>query len=218
MPTQSPTPSPAVLQTEFIYAPAARPTPSCHASTIAALADGSLVAAWFGGAAEGKPDVGIWLARREAAGWTRPTQVATGAQPDGTRLPCWNPVLFQPARGPLLLFFKVGPSPSRWWGEMMVSDDGGRTWRDRKRLPGGGIGPVKNKPMELAGGTLLCPSSDESGGRWRVHLELTRDLGQTWEKIGPLAGDEAWPAIQPSILKHPDGKLQLLCRTRGKGV
>ncbi|MEZ6082183.1 MAG: hypothetical protein R3C56_42865 [Pirellulaceae bacterium] len=26
-----------------------------------------------------------------------------------------------------MLFFKVGPSPSEWWGEMLVSYDRGRT-------------------------------------------------------------------------------------------
>ena len=72
-----------------------------------------LVAAWFGGTGEGKPDVGIWISRRDAARWSPPTQVADGAQADGTRHPCWNPVLFQPSRGPLLLcpqsLFKIHP-------------------------------------------------------------------------------------------------------------
>jgi predicted neuraminidase len=208
----------AVLKSEFICAPDSRPTPCAHASTIVALADGTLVAAWFGGAGEGRPDVGIWLARQGGGKWTRPIEVAAGLQPDGKRLPCWNPVLFQPARGPLLLFFKVGSSPRSWWGEMMISDDGGRTWRGRKRLPHDGIGPVKNKPLELADGKILCPSSEEAGDQWRVHFELTPDLGRTWVKSRPLAGCDAWPSIQPAILKHKDGKLQILCRTRGKGV
>jgi predicted neuraminidase len=98
------------------------------------------------------------------------------------------------------------------------SDDGGKTWHDRQKLPAGGIGPVKNKPVQLADGTLLCPSSDESGGSWRIHFELTHDLCQTWTKIAPLAGCDVLPSIQPTILVHKDGKLQILCRTRDKGV
>ena len=35
----------------------------CHASTLASLDDGTLVAAWFWGSEEGKPDVGIWMSR-----------------------------------------------------------------------------------------------------------------------------------------------------------
>ena len=37
----------------------------------------------------------------------------------------------------------------------------------------------------LADGTLLCPSSTEHNG-WRIHMEMTRDLGVTWTKTGPL--------------------------------
>lgn len=209
---------PAIKLAELIYTLDNAPTPACHASTIVRAADGSLAAAWFGGAKEGTPDVGIWVARCVAGKWGKPTEVATGAMEDGKRCACWNPVLFQPAQGPLMLFFKVGPGVAPWWGEMMVSDDCGQTWTGRKKLPNGGIGPVKNKPVQLKDGAILCPSSDESGGMWRVHMELTRDLGQTWKKIGPWAGNDALPSIQPAILTHPDGKLQILCRTRGKQV
>ena len=48
---------------EFIADP--MPTVSCHASTIVEVKPGELMAAWFGGSAEGKPDVAIWGARRE---------------------------------------------------------------------------------------------------------------------------------------------------------
>src|SRR3954468_867962 len=91
---QDPSPvSPAIVQSEFIYERA--PFPSAHASTIVEAPDG-LVAAWFGGTKERDPDVGIWVSRREASGWTAPVEVANGVQPDGTRHPSWNPVLFQP--------------------------------------------------------------------------------------------------------------------------
>jgi predicted neuraminidase len=164
-----------------------RPFAQCHASTLVELTDGGYLAAWFGGTAERNPDVGIWVSRFVEGRWSKPVEVANGIQEGGKRLPCWNPVLFQPKEGPLLLFFKVGPSPSAWWGEMMTSDDGGKTWRERKKLPGGGIGPVKDKPVQLEGGAILCPSSDEAGGKWRVHFERTGDLGKTWEKIGPVS-------------------------------
>ena len=35
-----------------------------------------------------------------------------------------------------MLFFKVGPNPQEWWGEVLFSHDGGRSFRDRRRLPG----------------------------------------------------------------------------------
>src|SRR6185503_2960750 len=149
------------MQREFLYEAAS--FPSCHASTVAQTSAGVLVAAWFGGTEEGNNDVGIWLARRQGAAWTAPQEVATGVDAErGKRFPCWNPVLFQVKDGPLLLFYKVGPSPSRWWGMWITSADGGLTWAKPRRLPDGYLGPIKNKPVRLADGTLLCPSSTEN--------------------------------------------------------
>jgi predicted neuraminidase len=206
---------PSVVAAEFIFERA--PSPQCHASTIAETPTG-LIAAWFGGTKEKQPDVGIWLSRHVDGSWTTPIEVANGIQyrrPDGSvqRHPCWNPVLFQPRDGPLLLFYKCGPEPSRWWGMLMTSSDYGRTWSVPRRLPEGIIGPVKNKPVELADGTLVCPSSTEHDG-WRLHLETTRDLGNTWMRIGPINDGKSAGAIQPSILFHPDGRWQILARDR----
>src|SRR3712207_4051161 len=106
-------PQPGLVRQEFIYDKA--PFPECHASTLAETAD-ALVAAWFGGTEEGHKDVGIWVSRQEESGWSEPVEVARGVQADGTRHPCWNPVLFQYPDGPLLLFYKVGPNPQAWWG------------------------------------------------------------------------------------------------------
>lgn len=211
LPTWLQAESPEIVLKEFIYEEA--PFPDCHASTIAQSADGTLVAAWFGGTREKNPDVGIWVARRIDGHWTTPVEVANGVQSAETRYPCWNPVLFQPRQGPLMLFFKVGPSPSRWWGEMMVSHDDGQTWQDRRRLPDGGIGPVKNKPIQLADGTILCGSSTEHDG-WRVHFESTSDLGRTWSRTPAINDGKQIGAIQPSILQLADGRLQAMGRSR----
>jgi predicted neuraminidase len=121
-------------------------------------------------------------------------------------------VLCQPREGPLLLFYKVGPSPRRWWGMLTRSRDGGRSWSPPERLPQGILGPIKNKPLELEGGSLLCPSSTE-GLSWRCHLERTPDHGASWQKL-PLRQARTRGAIQPSILRHPDGTMQLVCRSR----
>jgi len=206
---QAEAPNP-ILKSEFIAEE--MPTPSCHASTIEQSGD-TLIAAWFGGKAEGDPTVGIWLSRDEGKGWSKPVEVATGESPDGKRYPCWNPVLFQPKTGPLILFYKVGPSPSKWWGMKTTSKDAGATWAKSEKLPEGLLGPIKDKPVELTGGTILCPSSSEDQG-WRLHMEWTRDLGQTWTKTPPLNDGKTFSAIQPSILKFQDGSLALVCRSR----
>jgi len=205
------------LRAELIYPLDDKPTPQCHASTLAETPAG-LVAAWFGGKREGSADVGIWLSRHDGRRWSRPVEVANGKQPSGGRYPCWNPVLFRPRGGPLMLFYKVGPSPRRWWGMLAVSRDDGKTWSAPRKLGrdpklGHLIGPVKNKPIQLPDGTILCPSSTEHQG-WRVHFELTADLGKTWKVVGPVEAGGRVSAIQPTILTYPDGRLQALCRSR----
>lgn len=203
-------PNPAILDSSFINPDA--PYRSCHASTLAETSGGTLVAAWFGGTRERHPDVGIWFARFVDGEWQPAREVANGEWDDGKRYPTWNPVLFQPSDGPLHLFYKVGPSPGSWWGMVMTSNDGGRTWSKPRELPEGILGPVKNKPIELADGTWLSGSSTEGGG-WRLHFERSTDKGRTWVNTGPVE-QNGFDSIQPGILLHEDGTLQALSRTK----
>ncbi|GAB5406732.1 MAG: VCBS repeat-containing protein [Aureliella sp.] len=201
---------------EFIFSNP--PFNECHASTICETSRG-LVASWFGGTEEGEQDVVIWTSYHDGNRWSRPTVAADGVQHADLRYPCWNPVLYQPpGDSPTLLFFKVGPSPSEWWGEMMVSYDRGRTFVNQVRLPSGVDGPVRCKPMLLADGkTLLCGSSTEYDG-WRVHFEsvsLTDGVPTgTWRRVGPIDSASELSAIQPTLLRHSDSRIQALCRTR----
>lgn len=207
-----------IVRAEFIYETA--PYPQCHASTIVETERKEMVAAWFGGTREKHPDVGIWVSRLENGRWTPSIEVANGMQADGTRHPTWNPVLFQPRGAPLMLFYKVGPSPQTWWGMVRTSTDGGRTWGEARRLPNGILGPIKNKPVQLADGTILSPTSNETEERpskWTVHFERSTDGGRTWTATPPLHDGIAISAIQPSILFHDrlgGAKLQALGRTR----
>jgi predicted neuraminidase len=204
---------PGIVTSKFVFTKAS--FPQCHASTIAETPAG-LVAAWFGGTHERNKDVGVWVARRSEDGWTAPVEVANGVQQDGSRHPCWNPVLFQAKAGPLLLFYKVGPSPRTWWGMLIKSQDGGKTWGKPARLPDNIFGPIKNKPVMLSDGRLLCGTSTEDHG-WRVHMEWTSDLGKSWDRTEVLNDGKTLHAIQPTILKHASDRLQILCRGKGTG-
>lgn len=209
----------AYLSGELICPLDDRPAPQCHASTIEEISDG-FIAAWFGGTREGDPDVSIWSSRYVDGSWSRPVELANGIQNETLRYPCWNPVLFKPDEGPLMLFYKVGPSPREWWGMLTTSEDEGKSWTEPVKLGDGKlghlIGPVKNKPIQLTDGTIICPSSTEKQEdtmHWRVHFEFTSDLGRTWRVTGPINEGIEFNAIQPSILTYPDGKMQILCRT-----
>src|SRR4029453_588035 len=105
---------------------------------------------------------------------------------------------------------EVGPSPREWWGMVRTAHDDGATWSEARRLPDGVLGPIKNKPVLLANGTILSPRSTESLAQpsgWRRHIEPPTDNGRTWTIVRPSAAS-AGPepdAIQPSILVYWDG-------------
>lgn len=202
--------SPGILKSEWVFDPP--PVPSCHASTIVETPKG-LVVAWFAGTDEKETDVGIWLSRQVDGKWSAARELVNGSELEDKDYPCWNPVLFQPKTGPLLLFYKVGPDPSNWWGMLITSDDAGQTWSKPRKLPEGVLGPIKNKPIQLSNGDLLCGSSSEHAG-WRVHFERSSDLGKTWQLSPPVNDGKEIGAIQPSLLLHPEGRLQAIGRTR----
>ncbi len=199
-----------IITSEFIFETAS--FKQCHASTIVELKDGSLLSAWFGGSYEGATDVSIWISFYHKGKWSVPKIAAEGNENRVGREACWNPVLFRNANGKLFLFYKIGKNPQSWWGMYKVSTDEGKTWSEEQELPEGFLGPIKNKPIALKDGTLLCPSSIEKGDKWTVHIERTSDEGKTWNKTQVEASGDI-KVIQPSILMHSADKLQLLCRS-----
>lgn len=180
-----------------------------------------LTVAWFGGTHEKHDDVGIWVSRQRDGAWTAPLQVAIGHDTTGRQVPCWNPVLCQQATGPLLLFYKVGATIAGWSTLLRRSDDAGATWSEPTQLPSAACGPVKNKPLQLADGTLLCGSSLEPTWRnWQVYFSRTEDQGDTWQVSGPCTHPPEFDAIQPALFDFQahrpgaDGAVLALCRTR----
>jgi alpha-L-rhamnosidase len=216
--TKSPQEPKTVVLEEFIYAQDQAPTPECHASTIAE-SHGVLVASWFGGTKEKNKDVGIWVSRKTDGAWSTPIEVVNGIQEDGSRHPCWNPVLFKPKDGPLYLYYKVGPNPREWWGLYVTSTDDGKSWSEPVALPEGILGPIKNQPIQLADGTILSPSSTESKTEgWKIHVERLDQGSSEWTKTESLNDAAEFGAIQPAILDYGNGKLQMLSRTKNEVV
>ncbi len=130
------------------------------------------------------------------------------------RYPTWNPVLFQPKNGPLTLYFKVGPSPDTWWGEVITT----APMMARPGIIERNCPTMHRASQEqtgqLADGTILCPSSDEAGGPWTVHVELTKD-GKTWTKVGPLNDGKKVRAIQPTVIMLAETSRNALSRWPG---
>ncbi len=196
-----------------------RPFAQCHASTVVQTADGTLLAAWFGGTEEKNPDVSIWLSRFVNGAWSAPVRAARVHE-------CahWNPVLFTDAEGATHLFFKVGPEIPYWQTYWMTTQDNGLTWSTPKELVAGdkgGRGPVKNKPIVLSDGAWLAPASTELGG-WNPFADRSTDHGVTWTRSADFKkADSKMPgvgAIQPTFWESPKGEVHALLRTAGGHV
>jgi alpha-L-fucosidase len=202
-----------VSDSGFIYETA--PFPSCHASTLVETENG-LLAAWFGGSHERNPDVCIYSASYTQGKWSLPRLTADGITSEKRRYPCWNPVLFKRDNDDVILYYKVGRSPSQWWGMYKISADNGVTWSHAVKIPEGLLGPIKNKPFRLPDGMIMYPTSFESSTKWRIYTETSsQDLTQ-WTKT--IIDNNGFNAIQPAILAYPDGSLQLLCRSTDKRI
>lgn len=203
--TSKPTARPVLVLEEFVFenSPFFR---SCHAATMLELGNGDLLCAFFGGSREGASDVEVWLSRKSPGSeWTAPMSAA-----DGHGNTVFNPVLFQPEGGDIMLFYKC---PDINTGEVVTSSDNGYTWSSPRQLPKGFVGPIVNKPVQLDDGSIIAGSSLQDDPGWRIHVERSSDNGQTWTKIGPLSDTDKYRVIQPTILVHSEKRLQLLMRS-----
>jgi len=191
---------------------------SCHASTLTELPGSKIMAAWFGGKNEGDPDVSIWMSIKENGKWSLPEEIANGMQQNNERFACWNPVLFLTRSGLLFLYYRVGLSPQTWWTEIKTSTDNGETWSAARKLPPVFLGPIKNKPIQLNNGDILCPSSIENpvGNKWTIHLERSDSNGNNWSKIN--IDCDTFNVIQPTLLTYGRDSIQLLCRSRNNVI
>lgn len=204
-----------IIKEQFIYDTA--PFPQCHSATVAQTPKG-LVVAFFGGTKERNPDVEIKVCRLVNGGWTTPVSVANGIQNDTLRYPTWNPVLYQMPHGELLLFYKIGPKPALWKGWMIRSKDNGITWSKPEALPEGFLGPVKDKPIMLKDGSLLCPSSTENGFP-AVHFEKFDVKRNQWTMMGKVPNNEKYKGvIQPTLMWHGTDTLQAFCRSKERAI
>lgn len=191
---------------EFIFDSA--PFASAHASNIVELRNGDYLASWFGGSAEGKPDVAIWYSRHHAGKWSIPAVLVR--EPT---VACYNPVAFYTKDGRLWVYYKFGPSPQQWSAGRLWSKDDGATWSAIEHLPAGLYGPIRAKPLLLADGTVISGTSVESYRSWACWIERSTDNGQTWRRIGPITVPGKNGIIQPSVIQLGASHLRLYARS-----
>ena len=183
-----------ILASEFILP--IRNGWQCHASHILPLPDGEVFSVFFCGSYEGCGDVRIYGSLRNPDGhWSDAVPLS---EDDG--MPNWNPVLFRREDGVVFLFYKSGPDCSVWYTRCRISEDNCRTWSESFELvPGdrsGGRGPVRNKPICLADGSILAPGSTELG-EWKCFFDRSTDGGKTWQRSEDIR-------LEPALLEKYD--------------
>lgn len=190
-------------------APPTKRFPRCHCSCIVEVPSGDLLACWYAGEDEARPDVALLLARKPkgAKTWKEPEVVADEpGKPEG------NAILFVMPDGVLWLIYGVihgkldgPPGPGVRWATLDVrcrtSKDEGRTWSDIRVLEKGLGTVVRNKPIVLDNGDVIfgVEYKDEHSRFW-----ITSNCGRTWHVTGPVAGVQN---EQPTLIQRKDKSL-----------
>ena len=199
-----------ILEAEFIY-DRMEGFPTCHASTIVEC-KGDLIAAWYGGQAEGSPDSANVVARRPAGAkaWEKPFVVAN--QPGRAH---GNPRLFLDPKGVVRILYVVNFGKWCAGGSKLferTSADGGKTWsKEEGELDFDAPLLGKNKPIRLMSREVLLPMEDEA--RWRSCVLISTDGCETWIRYGDISGEGGEKVIQPTAAQLRDGSILMLLRT-----
>jgi len=158
-----------------------------HAANLAALSNGDLLCAWFGGTQEGIPDISIYLSRLRAGSdtWSAPVRLS-----DDTTRSEQNPVLFETPDGALWLIYTAQLSGHQNTSivRRRISQDKGQTWGPIATLfdqPGTFV----RQPLVVArDGAWLCPvfmCRVIDGERWSGNDDISlvmrsTDQGRSW--------------------------------------
>ena len=198
----------------FFSQPIFRQTPQrpmSHCATLTALADGTLLAAWFSGSYETAPDVAILAARRRPGEreWSEPQVIASR---DGYSL--GQPVFLVRPDGELWLFFVVIMQQDWTSAQPYVqrSGDGGRTWSEPVQIMDYPGLMFRSRPLILPG-RILMPVYDEK--TWESRMMISDDDGRTWRLTAPIHTSSG--NIHPCPVELSDGRLLAYLRTGGKG-
>ena len=145
---------------------------AAHSASFAVLPDDSLIAVWFAGSHEGKPDVETFQSYFKDGQWTLAKAIVSREELSrDTHLfvkKLGNPVIYRALDNALHLFV-VSVSVGGWSGSSinhLTSIDGGKTWRNAKKLI---LSPVFNisslvriNPITLTSGGFYLPIYHEA--------------------------------------------------------
>ncbi len=201
-------------------------TKSVHSSTAVTLANGNLLAMWYGGTREGHTDVEIYAStfNQDTQTWSPSKSVLNRYQvsDDLNRYikKVGNPVLVRHTQGQLVLIY-VSVSLAGWASSqinMMVSYDEGQSWHRSKHLvtsPFINISTlVKNDAVIYDDGTIGISAYHELMGEFSEIVRVSLE-GKVVNKYRISSGAET---IQPSIAVQDASNAVVYMRDTSKDI
>ena len=182
---------------------------SCHGSTLDALPNGDIIAAWYGGDYEGAKNGAVYAARlpKGAAKWSDVWMIH-----DTPNLSDGNPVLWLAPDKKTLWLFYVAIMKEHWSDARMFykkSMDEGKTWSEPVTLIEQLGWMTRNKPLLLTNGDILLPIYTDVLNS--SQFMISTDGCATWKRSAPLRAPGG--NIQPSAVQLSDGSLLAVMRT-----
>lgn len=192
--------------------------PSAHASAMAPLSDGRMIAFWWAGSRESGPDVKVYASRWAEGKWGQPWEVASrdslgSALGFGVRR-IGNPVAWTDTDGKINLFV-VATGLGGWAAArvvQLVSSDAGDSFTVKRLLP---MSPlfntsvlVRTAPVRLANGGWGLPLYFELGIKYPMLLAFDTHGNPSWlSRIGTSVS-----ALQPTIVPVSDSEVHAWMR------
>ncbi|NBP37046.1 MAG: hypothetical protein EBV34_01270 [Betaproteobacteria bacterium] len=198
-------------------------TPSVHAISLAALPEGRLLAAWFGGSREGATDVSIYGAQFDGIRWSDTrmlidTNMVMEQGKQGVRK-LGNPVLHLDRSG-FLHIFVTSVALGGWataYVEHFRSSDGGMTFKHQRRLWLSSLGNlshlVRGPAVNLKRGGFLIPVYFELGAKYGLELHFDAQS----RLIGSKRIQSPRHLLQPWPVVRDEGKLDYYFRDAASG-
>lgn len=190
-----------------------------HPSAIAALGNGGIYLAYYGGGGEYERETAVFGSRltKDSKRWSKPQVIA--------RSPFYsmgNPVVWEAPDGVLWLFFVVRPGATWSTSRIMarISKDQGQSWSEQFVVTWEAGTMVRSRPVSLSAGAFLLPIYHETG----ADPDLTApDTSSLFLRFDPKTAE--WTEsnrvrsrlgnLQPAVVKLSDNHLLAFCRRGG---
>jgi predicted neuraminidase len=202
--------------------PAPEGAPSAHASTLAQLPGGELLALWWAGARESAPDVAVYASRWNGTRWSAPSRVVERHQLGrqlgfGVRR-LGNPVAWVAGDGRVHLYL-VATGLGGWAASRvvhMISDDAARSFAAQRVLA---LSPlfntstlVRTAAVATTDGGWLLPAYFELGNKYPLLIAMDVQGVPRWSRrIGASRS-----SLQPALMAVSPTEVHALMRDHGE--